>query len=214
LSVCCSFFFFFFSSRRRHTRFDCDWSSDVCSSDLIVVTVINDGIAWDPGRTWANEFDMTIICQRSAGDDRCPSDDRVPCDVAVTIADVVNDAFARVPAVVSIDVNILDERVSSERSPRGDASCNDGFGRLEDAIVVRVVQHRLTKVPVGVRVKVDELDEGVTFQDRVISRRGVHKSELAVEGKGGSHGDRLGSREGLGFHYWKLEDGKHADYQE
>src|SRR2546430_11379358 len=24
---------FFFSSRRRHTRFDCDWSSDVCSSD-------------------------------------------------------------------------------------------------------------------------------------------------------------------------------------
>src|SRR2546430_11569969 len=25
---------FVFSSRRRHTRFDCDWSSDVCSSDL------------------------------------------------------------------------------------------------------------------------------------------------------------------------------------
>src|SRR5205085_9498112 len=24
-----------FSSRRRHTRFDCDWSSDVCSSDLV-----------------------------------------------------------------------------------------------------------------------------------------------------------------------------------
>src|SRR2546430_14497578 len=36
--VCCVSFgstsFFFFSSRRRHTRFDCDWSSDVCSSDL------------------------------------------------------------------------------------------------------------------------------------------------------------------------------------
>src|SRR5467141_1941375 len=29
-----SFLFFFFSSRRRHTRFKCDWSSDVCSSDL------------------------------------------------------------------------------------------------------------------------------------------------------------------------------------
>src|SRR2546427_3475542 len=29
--------FFFFSSRRRHTRFDCDWSSDVCSSDLVRV---------------------------------------------------------------------------------------------------------------------------------------------------------------------------------
>src|SRR2546430_8937114 len=32
------FFFFFFSSRRRHTRFDCDWSSDVCSSDLLAIT--------------------------------------------------------------------------------------------------------------------------------------------------------------------------------
>src|SRR5689334_24545917 len=26
---------FFFSSRRRHTSWNCDWSSDVCSSDLI-----------------------------------------------------------------------------------------------------------------------------------------------------------------------------------
>src|SRR5690242_21472183 len=30
----CVLFFFFFSSRRRHTRLTCDWSSDVCSSDL------------------------------------------------------------------------------------------------------------------------------------------------------------------------------------
>src|SRR5690606_39932134 len=29
------FFYFFFSSRRRHTRFSRDWSSDVCSSDLV-----------------------------------------------------------------------------------------------------------------------------------------------------------------------------------
>src|SRR2546426_2384755 len=27
---------FFFSSRRRHTRLQGDWSSDVCSSDLVV----------------------------------------------------------------------------------------------------------------------------------------------------------------------------------
>src|SRR6266481_5148608 len=26
---------FFFSSRRRNTRWNCDWSSDVCSSDLV-----------------------------------------------------------------------------------------------------------------------------------------------------------------------------------
>src|SRR2546427_9060399 len=33
---------FFFSSRRRHTRFDCDWSSDVCSSDLGAELPISD----------------------------------------------------------------------------------------------------------------------------------------------------------------------------
>src|SRR5207248_5855296 len=32
---CVYFFFFFFSSRRRHTRSYGDWSSDVCSSDLM-----------------------------------------------------------------------------------------------------------------------------------------------------------------------------------
>src|SRR5690242_21893414 len=30
-----TFLYFFFSSRRRHTRLTCDWSSDVCSSDLL-----------------------------------------------------------------------------------------------------------------------------------------------------------------------------------
>src|SRR5260221_5674859 len=36
ISLLCSHcgLFFFFSSRRRHTRSLCDWSSDVCSSDL------------------------------------------------------------------------------------------------------------------------------------------------------------------------------------
>src|SRR5205085_11241042 len=27
--------------RRRHTRFDCDWSSDVCSSDLVEASVVH-----------------------------------------------------------------------------------------------------------------------------------------------------------------------------
>src|SRR5699024_689083 len=31
-----NYFSFFFSSRRRHTRSKRDWSSDVCSSDLII----------------------------------------------------------------------------------------------------------------------------------------------------------------------------------
>src|SRR5260370_10407175 len=39
--------FFFFSSRRRHTRFKCDWSSDVCSSDLRFKN-INDTLGHEP----------------------------------------------------------------------------------------------------------------------------------------------------------------------
>src|SRR5699024_11681365 len=31
-------YFFFFSSRRRHTRSKRDWSSDVCSSDLLSIS--------------------------------------------------------------------------------------------------------------------------------------------------------------------------------
>src|SRR6266487_1625058 len=39
------FFFFFFSSRRRHTRWTGDWSSDVCSSDLVLAEAIfNEGL--------------------------------------------------------------------------------------------------------------------------------------------------------------------------
>src|SRR5438309_11962195 len=35
---------FFFSSRRRHTRWNCDWSSDVCSSDLFVSGATGSGL--------------------------------------------------------------------------------------------------------------------------------------------------------------------------
>src|SRR5256886_3960215 len=37
--------YIFLSSRRRHTIFDCDWSSDVCSSDLREKTSLTTGVA-------------------------------------------------------------------------------------------------------------------------------------------------------------------------
>src|SRR5947207_3705526 len=43
-------FFFFFSSRRRHTRSLCDWSSDVCSSDL----------EW-PLRFWLRHLGLPVL---------------------------------------------------------------------------------------------------------------------------------------------------------
>src|SRR2546430_15692155 len=56
---------FFFSSRRRHTRFDCDWSSDVCSSDLASEAVAPALAAVD--KTAAS------VARRSAQSAACPS---------------------------------------------------------------------------------------------------------------------------------------------
>src|SRR3712207_8834681 len=54
------FRFFFFSSRRRHTRYWRDWSSDVCSSDLVEMAATDIGrqvnvLPYDeaqPGEPW------------------------------------------------------------------------------------------------------------------------------------------------------------------
>src|SRR6266480_479634 len=42
--------FFFFSSRRRHTRLTCDWSSDVCSSDLVYAEDPDQNFFPSPGK--------------------------------------------------------------------------------------------------------------------------------------------------------------------
>src|SRR5256886_12393427 len=51
---------FFFSSRRRHTRFDCDWSSDVCSSDLLEV------VNWCP-RCGTAVSDLEVVHKETDG---------------------------------------------------------------------------------------------------------------------------------------------------
>src|SRR2546430_6686738 len=68
-------YFFFFSSRRRHTRFDCDWSSDVCSSDLYVAERVLDAacaLDWPEGRFEVQALDdsddetVEIVARRLA----------------------------------------------------------------------------------------------------------------------------------------------------
>src|SRR2546427_13259713 len=63
---------FFFSSRRRHTRFDCDWSSDVCSSDLLglkdrvaLVAASSQGIGKAVAMALAREGTKLAICART-----------------------------------------------------------------------------------------------------------------------------------------------------
>src|SRR2546430_5072901 len=72
LSLCV----FFFSSRRRHTRFDCDWSSDVCSSDL-------DHAA---GYMWIDVMNTTVLAAGTAPN----VTGRVVALVSVSVFDAVN----------------------------------------------------------------------------------------------------------------------------
>src|SRR5438034_8595090 len=72
-------FSFFFSSRRRHTRSLCDWSSDVCSSDLRSVRQPPIHIlplpSCNQGRT-PETTQATIISEPSVSED----DRASPCD--------------------------------------------------------------------------------------------------------------------------------------
>src|SRR2546422_1921400 len=63
---------FFFSSRRRHTRCSRDWSSDVCSSDLlskIVTKRPGPGGTLVPCETWDNAL---LACEVQAGGQHFP----------------------------------------------------------------------------------------------------------------------------------------------
>src|SRR4029077_19551526 len=53
-------FVFFFSSRRRHTRFKCDWSSDVCSSDLQAIKFENRKINSDLRKNFLFDRDAQL----------------------------------------------------------------------------------------------------------------------------------------------------------
>src|SRR2546427_11215295 len=88
MSFCCRcrLIFFFFSSRRRHTRFDCDWSSDVCSSDLIAcklceavcpamaITIESDVRDDGSRRTTRYDIDLTKCIFCGFCEESCPVD--------------------------------------------------------------------------------------------------------------------------------------------
>src|SRR6266536_5604094 len=57
-------FFFFFSSRRRHTRSTRDWSSDVCSSDLIPVDELESFLIRSQGLT---DSDAKLLARLARG---------------------------------------------------------------------------------------------------------------------------------------------------
>src|SRR5438093_13771257 len=73
--------FFFFSSRRRHTRLVSDWSSDVCSSDLVREEILsplgrNAKCKRKKKHGWSNKVTDLFYGQTAVMDDRSPAPDR------------------------------------------------------------------------------------------------------------------------------------------
>src|SRR5438034_11109152 len=60
---------FFLSSRRRHTRSLCDWSSDVCSSDLLLeARDVGPVLAQSIRQFFAEPHNLEVVAQlRAAG---------------------------------------------------------------------------------------------------------------------------------------------------
>src|SRR5947207_5057933 len=91
--------FFFFSSRRRHTRSLCDWSSDVCSSDLLCLS--------NPKSTGTKLFSVCGNVQR-------------PGNYEVTLGfplkDVIYDMCGGPPAGRTLKARSEERRVGKEGS--------------------------------------------------------------------------------------------------
>src|SRR6266568_7397942 len=64
--------FFFFSSRRRHTRWNCDWSSDVCSSDLEDYLLSHTRLIPRDIISLGNELNEEVLRQKQAGHEGLP----------------------------------------------------------------------------------------------------------------------------------------------
>src|SRR2546426_11317675 len=87
---------FFFSSRRRHTRLQGDWSSDVCSSDLVVCTdmpcahACATGALVPPAGGW-DEIHMGVL---ELDPERCITFQGVSCGVCARACPVGERALA------------------------------------------------------------------------------------------------------------------------
>src|SRR3989454_9928860 len=101
-----SLFFFFFSSRRRHTRLQGDWSSDVCSSDLIRLRGRQVFKAGEEMRLTRKEFDLLVFLVEHRGE-------------VITRERLLDEGWGveRFPTTRTVDTHILRLRRKFEADP-------------------------------------------------------------------------------------------------
>src|SRR2546426_3637714 len=87
---------FFFSSRRRHTRLQGDWSSDVCSSDLLLDEEIGGG---EERRSAARLEHGAVVADTGQEAGGAPADERAdqPDEVVLTRSVAAHGATAVLP---------------------------------------------------------------------------------------------------------------------
>src|SRR5260370_34006259 len=102
--------FFFFSSRRRHTRFKCDWSSDVCSSDLRTNSLPDETISSENTMTYQSVFrpelfkgKTIIVTGGGSGIGRCTAHELAALGSNVAILGRTAEKLAQVKAEIEED---------------------------------------------------------------------------------------------------------------
>src|SRR3712207_6693094 len=121
------FCFFFFSSRRRHTRYWRDWSSDVCSSDLMILRGLRDTLEAHHKVTITEEA-ITAAAELS---DRYVTGRFLP-DKAI---DLIDQAAARVKISATarpVDVQELEAEVRQLKREQDYAASRKRFDRAKE----------------------------------------------------------------------------------
>src|SRR3712207_3608972 len=196
---------FFFSSRRRHTRYWRDWSSDVCSSDLIAATNRPDIL--DPALLRPGRFDRQIVV--GAPDVKGREEIlKVHCKNKVLSPEVKLDVLAkRTPGFTGADLeNLMNEAaLLAVRKDKKDIGMDD----LEEA-VTRVVAGPEKKSRV-----IDEADRKLTAYHEaghaVVMRLlpnsdPVHEISIIPRGMAGGYTMHLPEKDTAYMSKAKLED--------
>src|SRR6266536_4249030 len=108
------FYFFFFSSRRRHTRSTRDWSSDVCSSDLVRVTdKIRESLGRQPtDEEIAEELGLTALeveALRQTSRDSVSLETPIGEEGDTELGHLIEDVNATSPAEAALESDLKDQ---------------------------------------------------------------------------------------------------------
>src|SRR5688572_30120180 len=165
--------FFFFSSRRRHTRFDCDWSSDVCSSDL-VVGVLDTRFDATPGIVYAagveHAYNLAREFRAAGLKAEAVSGRTPPLQLAETLA-----AYERGEINVLINAQLLAEGWNSPRATVCMHLAPTASRRVYQQRIGRVMRTHPRK---EAGVVVDFVDPAATHNDRTITIHSLLDSDF------------------------------------